>query len=53
MKAAIEKDEYLQGRIISNISFKLEIKDEIVISGFSDYDKIEQYIDALKEVKKT
>jgi uncharacterized protein YlxW (UPF0749 family) len=53
MKTLIENDEYLQGRIISNISFKLEVKDEIIINGFSDYDKIEQYISALKEVKKT
>jgi len=48
MKKMLEEDTYLQGRIISNISFKLEIKDEIIIPGFSQYDKIEHYIDALK-----
>ena len=44
----LEEDSYLQGRIISNISFKLEIKDEIVINGFSQYDRVGHYIDALK-----
>lgn len=48
MKRMLEEDMYLQGRILSNISFKLEIPDEVVIPGFSQYDRVEHYIDALK-----
>jgi len=48
MKKMLEEDSYLQGRIISNISFNLEIVDEVIIPGFSQYDRIGHYIDALK-----
>ncbi|MHB8961768.1 MAG: DUF881 domain-containing protein [Saccharofermentanales bacterium] len=49
IKEMLQKDEYLNGRILSNIDFKLEISDNITIPPFSGYDKISQYIDALKE----
>ncbi|MHB1453643.1 MAG: DUF881 domain-containing protein [Saccharofermentanales bacterium] len=45
----LEADEYLNGRILSNIDFKLTVSDSITVAPFSDYDKISQYIDALKE----
>ena len=44
----LEHDEYLQGRIISNIEFRMETTESAVIPAFSDYDRINQYIDALK-----
>jgi len=48
MKKMLEEDRYLQGRIISNISFNLEIVEDVIIPGFSQYDRVEHYIDALK-----
>lgn len=50
MKIALEGDNYLVGRILSNIKFSVETKDEVTVAPFSDYDKIDQYINALKEV---
>ncbi|MDD4327463.1 MAG: DUF881 domain-containing protein [Eubacteriales bacterium] len=44
----LSNDYYLNGRILSNIDFKMELSDSITIPAFSDYDKINQYIDALK-----
>lgn len=49
IRKMLEADEYLNGRILSNIDFKLAVSDNITIAPFSDYDKISQYIDALKE----
>lgn len=51
MKSMLESDDYLVGRIKSNIQFGIEIKEEITIPAFSDYDNIAQYIDSFKEVK--
>jgi len=51
MKSMLESDMDIQGRILSNIQFKIEIKQEATVPAFADYDKIDQYIDALKEVK--
>jgi uncharacterized protein YlxW (UPF0749 family) len=50
MKSILESDNYLINRILSNIQFEIEIKEEISILAFSDYDKIEQYIDSFEEV---
>jgi uncharacterized protein YlxW (UPF0749 family) len=49
MITLIETDDYLKGRILSNIRVSLEVKQDITINGFSDTDNIIQYIDALKE----
>lgn len=48
MKKMLEDDYYLLTRIQSNIKFSIEIKEEVTIEAFSDYDKIDQYIDSLK-----
>lgn len=50
MKRMIDEDNYIQNRIHSNISFDLRIEDEISIPGFSQYDRVEHFIDSLKEV---
>ncbi len=49
IREMLEGDEYLNGRIISNIYFRIEVSDLVIIPPFADYDKISQYIDALKE----
>jgi uncharacterized protein YlxW (UPF0749 family) len=51
MKSMLESDFYITNRILSNIQFKIEIKEEVTVPVFSDYDKIDQYIDAFTEVK--
>jgi len=51
MKSMLESDFYITNRILSNIQFKIEIKEEVTVPAFSDYDKIDQYIDAFTEVK--
>lgn len=48
IKDLLNNDAYLQGRILSNVKFKLEIVEDVKIPPFSDYDKIAQYIDAFK-----
>ncbi|MHB1485287.1 MAG: DUF881 domain-containing protein [Saccharofermentanales bacterium] len=50
MKTMIEKDTYIVNRILSNIQFSIKIDEELTIKAFSDYDKIDQYIDSFKEV---
>lgn len=50
MKAMIENDAYIINRILSNIKFSIEIDDMITIKAFTDYDKIDQYIDSFEEV---
>jgi len=51
MKSMLESDIDINNRILSNIQFTIEIKQEVTVPAFSDYDKIDQYINALKEVK--
>ena len=51
MKSMLENDFYITSRILSNIQFKIEIKEEVLVPAFSDYDKIDQYIDSFTEVK--
>ncbi len=48
ISSLLEHDEYLQGRIISNIEFRMETTQSAVVPAFDDYDRIAQYIDALK-----
>lgn len=50
MKTMIETDSYIINRILSNIRFSIAIDEAITIKAFSDYDKIDQYIDSFKEV---
>lgn len=50
MKTMIEKDSYIVNRILSNIQFSIKIDEELTVKAFSEYDKIDQYIDSFKEV---
>ncbi len=52
MKKMLEEDFYIASRILSNIQFKIDVFEEVTIQAFSDYDKIDQYIDSLKEAVK-
>lgn len=50
IKEMLEEDYYITSRILSNIQFAIEIKEEVIVPAFSEYDKIDQFIDSFKEV---
>ena len=50
IKTMLESDYYISSRILSNIQFSTEIKEQVIIPAFSNYDNIGQYIDSFQEV---